>query len=54
MIKNLIYAHRESNPSLILGREAFYHYTMCASLCIFYFVLCVLLCMCVYNTVFKP
>ena len=28
-----IYAHRESNPSLILGREAFYHYTMCASLC---------------------
>lgn len=28
------YAHRESNPSLILGREAFYHYTICALICI--------------------
>ena len=25
-----LYAHRESNPSLVLGREAFYHYTICA------------------------
>jgi hypothetical protein len=27
---------------------------LCARGLIFYFVLCVLLCMCVYNTVFKP
>ena len=32
------YAHRGLNPSLILGREAFYHYTMCARLLFSYFI----------------
>ena len=54
MRKYLIYAHRESNPSLVLGREAFYLYTMCAW---YYFFILFCACYCAERAndmVFKP